>query len=233
MATTLPPSNAAPACGCSHSCSSTPKLDPAIRAGHLEHALQLEVATLGWNVIEGVVAVGAATAAGSVALLGFGLDSFVECASAAVIVWRIREERRADVDEAHVEAIEHRARRYVAVSLAALAAWVTFDAGKALWLREHASRSPVGIALTVVSIALMLFLARAKRRTAAALESRALEADAFQTTACFWLSVATLSGLALNAAFGWWWADPVAALAIAIFIGREAREAWAGRDCCA
>ena len=233
MTATLTQSNAAPTCGCSHGCASAKTIDPVVRAGHLRRALHLEIATLGWNVVEGAVAVGAALAAGSVALLGFGLDSFVECASAAVIVWRIREERRADVDEEHVEALEHRARKLVAGSLAALAAWVTFDAIKALWLREHASRSPVGIALTMVSIALMLFLARAKRRTAAALESRALEADAFQTTACFWLSVATLGGLALNAAFGWWWADPVAALVIAFFIGREAREAWEGRDCCA
>jgi divalent metal cation (Fe/Co/Zn/Cd) transporter len=233
MTATLPESNAAPACGCAHDCASAKPVDPVARTRNLRRALHLEVATLGWNVVEGAVAVGAALAAGSVALLGFGLDSFVECASAAVIVWRVRAEQRAEADEAHIEAIEHRARRLVAISLGVLAAWVTFDASKALWLREHASRSPVGIALTAVSIALMLFLARAKRRTAVALESRALEADAFQTTACFWLSVATLGGLALNAAFGWWWADPVAALVIASFIGREAREAWEGRDCCA
>lgn len=221
------------ACGCAHGCSAKKAIDPAVRGGLLRQALQLEIATLGWNVIEGGVAVGAALAAGSVALFGFGLDSFVECASAAVIVWRVLAERRADADEEHLEAIEHQARRLVALSLGALAAWVVFDAGKALWTREHAGRSFVGIALTVTSIALMLFLARAKRRVAAALESRALEADAFQNTACFWLSVATLGGLALNAAFGWWWADPVAALVIAVFIGREAKDAWEGRDCCA
>lgn len=203
-----------------------PDARPAIRA----HALRLEYFSLGWNLAEGVIAVAAALAAGSVALLGFGLDSFVESASAVVLVWRLRAEAHAH-DAAAVERLDRRAHRLVGVSLFLLAAWVVLDASLALWNRERPSASPVGIALTSVSIVLMMWLARAKRRTAAALASRALAADSFQTTACWWLSVVTLAGIGLNAAFGWWWADPVAALAMTAFLVREGREAWRGEDC--
>jgi divalent metal cation (Fe/Co/Zn/Cd) transporter len=191
------------------------------------------VLTLAWNVVEGVVGVGAALAAGSVALLAFGIDSFVECASAIVMLWRLRAEGRATSQQA-IEAAEVRARKLIAASLFALAAWVLFDAGRTLWTREHPEPSAVGIALTSVSLAVMLWLARAKRRTAAGLKSRALEADAFQTTACWWLSLSTLAGLGLNALAGWWWADPVSALLIVFFLVKEGREAWKGEDsCCA
>jgi divalent metal cation (Fe/Co/Zn/Cd) transporter len=196
----------------------------------LRRALGLEYLTVGWNVVEGLVAVWAALAAGSVALLGFGLDSFVECASGLVLLWRLGAERRG-MAEGDIERLDHRARRLVGASLFLLAAWVAFDAGGALWRGERPEASPVGIVLTAVSLVTMLWLARAKRRAAAALASRALEADAFQTTACFWLSVVTLGGIALNAALGWWWADPVAALAMTWFIGREGLEAWRGEEC--
>jgi divalent metal cation (Fe/Co/Zn/Cd) transporter len=196
----------------------------------LRRALGLEVLTVGWNVVEGLVAVAAASAAGSVALLGFGLDSFVECASGAVLLWRLAAERRG-LDGEAVERIERRARRLVGASLFLLAAYVAGDAALALWAGERPEPSAVGIALTSVSIVAMVWLARAKRRAAAALGSRALEADAFQTTACFWLSIVTLGGIALNAALGWWWADPVAALAMTWFIGREGLEAWRGEEC--
>jgi cation diffusion facilitator family transporter len=199
----------------------------------LRRAVRLEVLTLAWNVVEGVVGVGAGLAAGSVALLAFGIDSFVECASATVMLWRLRAEGRATSQQA-IEAAEVRARKLIAASLFALAAWVLFDAGRTLWTREHPEPSAVGIALTSVSLAVMLWLARAKRRTAAGLKSRALEADAFQTTACWWLSLSTLAGLGLNALAGWWWADPVSALLIVFFLVKEGREAWKGEDsCCA
>ncbi len=204
----------------------TPANRPALRS----RALRLEYLSLGWNLVEGVVAVAAALAAGSVALFGFGLDSFVESASALVLVWRLHAEMRERDPEA-IERLDRRAHRLVGVSLFLLAAWVALDAAWTLWRGERPETSVVGIAVTSVSIALMVWLARAKRRAAAALESRALEADSFQTTACWWLSIVTLAGIGLNAAFGWWWADPVAALVMTVFIVREAREAWRGEDC--
>jgi divalent metal cation (Fe/Co/Zn/Cd) transporter len=176
-----------------------------------------------------VVAVSAALAAGSVALLGFGLDSFVESTSGAVLVWRLAAERRGAVD---LERLERRALRLVGATLFVLAAYVAVDAVSTLWRGERPRPSVVGIVLTSVSIVVMQWLARAKRRAAAALGSRALAADAFQTTACFWLSIVTLTGMAVNAVAGWWWADPVAALAMTGFIAREGGEAWRGEDAC-
>lgn len=194
-------------------------------------ALRLAWLTLGWNLVEGAIGVGAALAAGSVALLAFGIDSFVESASAAVVLWRLHAER-GTTSAARVEAVEARARKLVAVSLFALAAWVVFDAGGAVWRQEHPAPSPVGIALTAVSLVVMRTLARAKRRVANALHSRALEADSFQTTACWWLSLAALAGVGLNALFGWWWADPAAAVVIVFFLLKEGREAWKDEDAC-
>jgi divalent metal cation (Fe/Co/Zn/Cd) transporter len=200
------------------------------RAVTVRHALRLEYLTVGWNVVEGVVAVTAATLAGSVALLGFGIDSFVESASGLVLVWRLLAERRGIEPEA-LERIDVRAHKLVGASLFLLAAYIAVDASLSLWNREVPRPSPLGIGLTTVSIVVMQWLARAKRRAAHWLESRALEADAFQTTACFWLSIITLVGIGLNAAFGWWWADPVAALGMTWFIGREGAEAWRGEEC--
>lgn len=204
---------------------------PASRARSLAHALRLEYLTVGWNVIEGVVAIAAALAAGSVALLAFGIDSFVECASGAVLIWRLKAERTAK-DAAAIDRLDRRAHQLVGWSLFALAAWVVFDATKALWLQERPEPSVVGMVLLVLSIAAMYWLAKAKRRAAAALNSRALEADSFQTSACFWLSVVGLVGIGLNAAFGFWWADPVAALGIAVLLVKEGREGLRGESCC-
>jgi len=204
---------------------------PRSRAAALRGALRLEYLTVGWNVIEGLVAVGAALAAGSVALLAFGIDSFVECASGAILIWRLRAERTA-ADQAAVERLDRRAHQLVGWSLFALAAWVVFDASHSLWTQERPEPSPVGIGLLVVSIAAMGWLARAKRRAAAALRSRALEADSFQTSACFWLSVVGLVGITLNAVVGWWWADPAAAFGIALLLVKEGREGLRGESCC-
>ena len=200
------------------------------RATLLVRGLRLEYLTVGWNVIEGLVAIAAALAAGSVALLGFGIDSFVETGSGLIIVWRLLAEQRG-ADHERTEAVERRAQRLVAASLVALAAYVVFDAVTTLLAGERPSPSPVGVALAAVSLGVMWWLARAKRRTAISLGSRAMEADAFQTTACWWLSLAVLIGVGLNTGFGFWWADPVAALVIPVFLVREAREAWAGDDC--
>ena len=135
-------------------------------------------------------------------------------------------------DHAAIEQLDRRAHRLVGVSLFLLAGYIALDAGSALWTGERPEGSWVGIAVTAVSIGAMGWLARAKRSAAAALGSRALAADSFQTSACFWLSIITLSGVGLNALFGWWWADPAAALAMTPLLVREGREAWRGEDCC-
>ena len=206
------------------------RTDPALRPALRLRALRLEYLTVAWNAVEGVIGVWAALAAGSVALLGFGIDSFVEGASALILIWRLRAEVGAR-DAAAVDALDRRAHKLVALSLFGLAAYVAYEAATALLSGERPRPSPVGMGLTVVSMAVMIWLARAKRRAAAALHSRALAADAFQTTACWWLSLMTLCGVGLNALFGWWWADPVAALAMTVLIAAEGREAWRGEEC--
>ncbi len=206
----------------------------ADRARQLRVGLRLEYLTIGWNVIEAAVALWAAALAGSVALLGFGIDSVIESASGAILVWRLRAEGGADerarrrVDADAVERLERRAEQFVGLSLVTLAAYVVFDAATTLASGERPSASPVGLAVTAISLGVMGWLAGAKRRAARALGSRALEADAFQTTACLWLSAVVLAGVGANAALGWWWADPVAAIGAALLIGREGIEAWHG-----
>ncbi len=202
----------------------------AERSSLLRRGLRLELLTVGWNVVEALVSILAALAAGSIALLGFGIDSVVETTSGAILIWRLLAERRAR-DHEEIERLDRRARRLVGVSLFLLAAYVAVDAVHSLWLRERPQPTLVGVAVTSISLGVMWWLARAKRRTAIALGSRAMEADSFQTTACFWLSLITLAGIALNAALGWWWADPVAALGMIPFLVKEGREAWRGEVC--
>ena len=210
---------------------STEQDSASTRAALLRRGLHLEYLTVGWNLVEGTVAVGAAVAAGSIALLGFGIDSFVESTSGAILIWRLVAEGRAK-DQHAIERLDRRAHRLVAISLFLLAAYVGFDAGRTLWLGERPEVSAVGVVLLVVSMVVMQWLARAKRRTGRALGSRALVADAFQTTACWWLSVTALAGIGLNALLGWWWADPAAALVMVFFLAREGLEAWRGEACC-
>ena len=226
-------------CGCDHEPSGSHKGAVASpgsegiaspRRDLLRRGLRLEYLTVGWNVIEGLVSVAAALAAGSVALLGFGMDSFVETTSGLVLIWRLRAERHAR-DPEDIERLDRRAHKLVALSLLLLAAYVAFDATRALITRDKPQPTIAGMAITSLSLAVMWWLARAKRRTARGLASRALEADSFQTTACFWLSLITLAGIGLNAALGWWWADPVAALGMTYFLVSEGREAWRGEDC--
>jgi divalent metal cation (Fe/Co/Zn/Cd) transporter len=207
----------------------TPQADERTRL--IGRTLRLEYLTVGWSLIEAGIGVAAALASGSVALLGFGLDSLVESASGGVMIWRLVAERKA-ADVAAIERLDRTAHRLVGASLFALAVYITADAVWTLWTQERPHPSVVGIALTSISLIVMWWLARAKRRAATALGSRALEADAFQATACFWLSVITLSSVALNTMFGWWWADPVGAFAMTVFIVKEGREAWRGEDHC-
>jgi divalent metal cation (Fe/Co/Zn/Cd) transporter len=196
----------------------------------LRRGLRLEYLTVGWNVVEGGVAVTAGVAAGSPALIGFGVDSVIESISGFVLIWRLAGERSGGRGGEAIERIERRAERLVGASFLLLAAYVAFEAVRALVLAEAPDASPIGIGLTALSIAVMLWLARAKRRTGERLGSRALIADAQQTYACWYLSITALAGLALNALFGWWWADPLAALGIVVFLVREGREAWRGED---
>ena len=205
---------------------------PNLRPESVKRALRLEFLTVGWNLVEGMIAVTAAVIAGSVALLGFGIDSFVECSSALVMIWRLRAERDDRLTGERLESVERRARRLVAGSLFLLAAYVAFDAVQTLRTGDRPAFSLVGVVLLTVSVAVMLWLARAKRQVARELGSEAMEADAVQTTACWWLSLAALVGIGLNGLLGWWWADPLAALVIAGLVAREGREAWSGKACC-
>ncbi|HEU4430835.1 MAG TPA: hypothetical protein VFT98_18895, partial [Myxococcota bacterium] len=168
----------------------------------LRRGVHLEYATVGWNVVEGVIAVSAGLIASSVALIGFGVDSFVETTSAVVVGWRLRAESLGHADEERAELLERRAGRIAGALLLALAAYIVADAGRRLLgFGAEARESVVGIALTAVSLAVMPILGWAKLRTASDLKSGALRADAYETIACAWLSLATVTGLALNALF--------------------------------
>ena len=204
--------------------------DTRARDGLRASALRLEYFTLGWTAVEACVGVAAALAARSVVLLGFGADSAIETASAAVLVWRLLAERRS-LEPAAILRLDRRAHRLVALSLVALALVIATDALVTLAHHERPRPTAVGIVLTVVTIGVMAWLARAKRQAAAALDSCALRADAFQATACMWLAAVALAGMGLNAACGWWWADPAAALCMPPFLVQEARKAWRGEAC--
>jgi divalent metal cation (Fe/Co/Zn/Cd) transporter len=192
--------------------------------GALARGRQLEYFTLGWNLVEGLVSVGAGVFAGSTALVGFGVDSFIECASGGILLWRLQ-------DHEHPARREEMALRLVGVSFFLLAAYVAFGAGRSLVLSEPPDASWPGITIAALSLVVMPWLARRKRKVASELGSRALVADSRQTDLCAWLSAILLGGLLLNALLGWWWADPVAALAMAPVIANEGREAWRGEAC--
>lgn len=202
------------------------------RSDLLHRARRLAIFTVAWNIAEGAVAITAAVLAGSQALLGFGADSAIESISAAVLTWRLGVERR---DPQRAEEVEQTALRVIGVSFLLLAAFVAFDAVRALAVQDEPASSMVGIVLTGLSLVVMPWLAVRKRRVADRLASRAAVADSQQTWACAWLSAVVLAGLVLNAWLGWWWADPVAALAVVVLLVREGREALTAQhvdDCC-
>lgn len=194
------------------------------RDGLLRRGQRLEWFTLAWNVLEAIVAIGSGLVAGSTALLGFGIDSLIESSSGAVLLWRLQ-------DSGQEESREALALRLVGICFLALAAWVGWDASVALLGGEAPDESLVGIGLAFLSVVVMPVLARAKRRVAMGLGSQAMKADSRQTDLCAYLSAILLVGLALNAALGWWWADPVAGLAMVPIIGREGVMALKGRQC--
>lgn len=177
--------------------------------------------TIVWNSLEGILALLAGLFAGSIALVGFGADSVIEVASGAVILWRLT----------GTESRERLALKLVGVSFLSLAAYILFDAAKSLWLREPAETTYVGIAVAAASLIAMPLLARAKRKVASQLHSHAMIADSHQTDLCAYLSAILLGGLILNAIFGWWWADPVAALIMVAIIANEGIEFLRGKTC--
>jgi len=198
------------------------------RAETVHRGLNLEYFTVAWNFLEAAVGLAAGTIAGSIALIGFGMDSLIEVSSGSILLWRLH----SDGDEQRREAVERRALRLVGISLLALAAYVAGESAVALIRREVPERSLPGIALAVASLIAMPLLARAKRRVASDLVSPALHADSRQSDICAYLSAILLLGLLLNAAFAWWWADPAAGLLMAPLITYEGLRAWRGETCC-
>ncbi|MGE5205078.1 MAG: cation diffusion facilitator family transporter [Chlamydiota bacterium] len=189
---------------------------------------RLEYFTIAWNSAEAVASLLAGLLAGSIALVGFGLDSVIEVSSGAVLLWRLRTEHDAE----RRERAEHRALRLVGMCFLALAAYVAFDSIKGLIQREAPQESLFGIGVAIASLIAMPLLARAKRQVARQLNSGAMHADSRQTDFCFYLSAILLAGLVLNALLGWWWADPVAALVMVPLIVREGIEGLRAKRCC-
>jgi divalent metal cation (Fe/Co/Zn/Cd) transporter len=187
----------------------------------------LEYFTIAYNSFEGLIAVVAGLMAGSIALVGFGFDSLIEVTSGGTLLWRLH----SDADEARRERVETIALRIVGVCFLLLAAYVSYDSIKSLIWREEPHESIPGIVLAVVSLIVMPFLVRAKRSVARAIKSGALMADSKQTELCTYLSAILLVGLLLNALFGWWWADPVAALIMVPIIVKEGIEGLRGETC--
>jgi len=202
-------------------------VQPSAERGRLERrARALAWGGIAWHVVEFAIAFGAGIAAGSIALIGFGADSLIEALAGLVVVWLFTGARRGS------PAAERRAQILIAVTFFVLAAYVGIEAVRALVVGDHPAVSRVGIGLAAVTAVAMPLLAVAKRRVGAALHSSATVKEAGQTQLCAYLSVALLLGLGANALLGWWWADPLAALAIAGVAAQEGRSSWRGEGCC-
>lgn len=206
----------------------TLQLNNSNRPALIKKGRYLEYFTIGYNSLEGLIAVVAGLVAGSIALVGFGFDSLIEVTSGAALLWRLH----ADVDEERRERVEAISLRIVGALFVVLGIYVTYDSVKALIRREAPEESLVGIVLAAVSLVVMPLLVRAKRQVARAINSGALMADSKQTELCTYLSAILLGGLLLNALFGWWWADPIAALIMVPIIAKEGVEALRGETCC-
>ena len=193
----------------------------------VRRAKALSWLSLAWMTIEGAVAITAALAAGSIALLGFGLDSVIEALASVIVIWRFTGPRRLS------DRAEERAQRLVAISFFLLAPYLAQDALRALIAGDHPATSWVGVGLSVSSLIVMPLLGRAKQRIGSELGSPATAGEGTQNMLCAYLAAGVLAGLLLNAAFGLWWSDPVIALAIAGLAVKEGRETWRGEGCCA
>ncbi|MDQ1490890.1 MAG: hypothetical protein QOJ23_3404 [Actinomycetota bacterium] len=198
------------------------RLAPGERDAAVARARRLNQFSLGWNVAEGIIALIAGVAAGSVSLVGFGIDSGIEVSAALILAWRLHQERRSGC----MVAYDRRATRLIAVAFVALAGYVWVQAAADLAGRARPEASLPGLLLAVASVILMPRLARAKRALAPALGSQAVSADAQQTSLCALLSGVLIVGVGLNALFGWWWADPVAALVIGALALEAGRRVW-------
>jgi divalent metal cation (Fe/Co/Zn/Cd) transporter len=215
--------------GCGDECCSSTASSSAAPTADRQSVLSTRIrwlvaATIAYNVIEAVVAISAGRIASSTALIGFGLDSLIEVASAAAVAWQFSGK--------HPESRERVALRVISVSFFALAAYVTVESVRTLVSVEAAEHSTVGIVLAAVSLVVMPFLSLAQRRAGRELGSASAVADSKQTLLCTYLSGVLLIGLLLNSLFGWSWADPVVALVIAAVAVKEGREAWKGLHCC-
>lgn len=199
----------------------------AQRAAWVRQGLLLEYATVGYNVLEGVIAVASGLAAGSVALIGFGFDSAIEVAAGSILLWRLRAEFGG---RAVAERVERRAEQLIGITFFLLAGYILQSSLEQFINHHQAQESPVGIGLAVFSLASMPLVALWKRRLAGWLGSRALAAEAMEQFVCSYLSLALLLGLGANALFGWWWADPIAALAMLPIVVREGWEAIRGEE---
>ena len=200
----------------------------ADRRAIAQRGKRLEYFTLAWNSLEGIIAVIAGAVAGSISLIGFGFDSFIEVTSGAALLWRIS----AEADEERRERIEKTSLKIVGACFLLLAAYVVYEAVSDLLRREAPERSLPGILLACASLIAMPLLSRDKRQVACGLGSAAMHADARQTEFCTYLSAILLAGLLLNAAFGLWWADPLAALVMVPIIAKEGIDALRGEVCC-
>jgi divalent metal cation (Fe/Co/Zn/Cd) transporter len=198
------------------------------RAGLVRRGQRLEYFTIAYNCLEGLVSIAAGLIAGSVSLVGFGLDSAIEVASGAALLWRLHH----DLNPSRREQAERTTLRIVGWCFLALAAYVGYESASALIGRDAPERSIPGIAIAALSVVVMPLLARAKRQVAAGLRSGAMRADSRQTDFCTYLSAILLSGLVLNAVLGWWWADPVAGLVMVPIIAKEGIGGVRGKACC-
>lgn len=199
------------------------------RHDNIHKGLRLEYLSLAYNLAEATVGLWAGLAAGSIALIGFALDSIVEASSAGILVWRLHAEAHRGRT---AEEVEKRAVRLVGAAFLALALYVGSQSALDLVRGSRPDESVPGVVLALVSLVVMPVLAAGKRAVASELDSRALQADSKQTSVCTYLSLFLLVGLVANAALGWWWADPLAGLAIALVAAREGLELWRTQDFC-
>jgi divalent metal cation (Fe/Co/Zn/Cd) transporter len=197
------------------------------RPAVVRHGRRLEYFTIAWNTLEGLIAIVAGAFAGSISLVGFGIDSFIEVTSGSVLLWRMS----VDAEVYRRELNERRALRIVGICFLFLAAYIAYESASDLWSRRSPEHSIPGIVLACVSLIVMPLLSRAKRKVGRALGSAAMYADAKQTEFCTYLSAILLAGLVLNTLFGLWWADPVAALIMVPIIAKEGIEGLQGKAC--
>jgi divalent metal cation (Fe/Co/Zn/Cd) transporter len=200
----------------------------ADRAALVRRGLWLNYLTIGYNAVEAVVSIAAGFVSGSVALVSFGVDSAIEVTSSVAAHWRLR----ADYEPERRERVERLTHRIIGWSFLALAAYIIMESATTLWQREAPDSSTIGLVVLILSAVTMPVIAHGSRKVARALGSRALEADAAQTSLCAHLSVIALVGVGLNAALGWWWADPVAALGMVPIIANEGLEGVRGESAC-